>query len=511
LVEALDNHIPTLFYNSVSSAEECLMSPTPGTGGSSGCCIWHANSSHAVVIGGGIAGLLAARVLANHFDHVTLIERDTLTDSVQARKGVPQGRMLHVMVARGFGIVERLFPGYGHELEAAGAVALRLPTDALILGPVGWLDRRINGWPLLSASRPLCEWIVRRRLRELPGVTILDRHDVLSLLTSRDGRQVTGVMLRPLDGTADTRDQLDAALVVDASGRGSRAPHWLVAAGYPSPTQSQVDPNIAYASRIYRIPAGFNADWQVAMLFSQPPSMPRTGYLFPIEDGQWMVGLMGAAGQHPPTDEDGFAAFARSLRHPVIADALATAEPVTPIRGYRGTANRLWHYERMPRWPERFVVLGDAVCAFNPIYGQGMTTAAVAAETLDRCLRDQRRHHPADRLDGLARRFQRCLARANADPWMLSTGEDLRFPTTTGMKVSPAIRLLHRYLDRVMAAATQDLDIAETYVQVFGMLARPTALFSPRILAAAVRTRPQSPGTPSNSAPPVRPLVPAAD
>jgi flavin-dependent dehydrogenase len=297
---------------------------------------------HAVVVGGSMAGLLAARVLANHVEQVTLVERDALVDSVQTRKGVPQGHQLHVLLPRGREIVERLFPSYGQELQAAGAVSVRVPTDALVLTPAGWLDRRATGWSLLSASRPLFEWAVRRRLREMPGVTILDRHDVTSLLTSRDGRQVTGVTLRSLDDGGGHR-QFDADFVVDASGRGSRAPTWLAEGGYATPTKTQVDANVAYASRIYRIPDGFSADWQLVMLTSQPPSIPRLGSLFPIEDGQWMVALMGAAGQHPPTDEDGFAAFTRSLRHPVIADALTAAEPLTPIRGHRGTANRLWH------------------------------------------------------------------------------------------------------------------------------------------------------------------------
>ncbi|HKR49433.1 MAG TPA: FAD-dependent monooxygenase [Pseudonocardiaceae bacterium] len=485
------------------------MSLTPDGNGSSGVPAPLANAGHAVVIGGGVGGLLAARVLADHVERVTLIERDALTDSAQVRKGVPQGRMLHVLFPRGLGIIERLFPGYGHQLKAAGAVPLRVPTDAVILAPAGWLPRQGAGWPMLSASRPLLEWTVRRRLRELPGVTILDRHDVTSLLTSRDGRQVTGVTLRPLDEAPSGDQQLVADLVVDASGRGSRAPRWLSDVGYGTPTKTHVDPNTAYASRIYRIPDGFSADWKVAMLASQPPSIPRTGYLFPIEDGQWMVALMGAAGQHPPTDEDGFAAFTRSLRHPVIADALAAAEPVTPIRGYRGTANRLWHYERMHRWPERFVVLGDALCAFNPIYGQGISTTAVAVETLDTCLREQRRRRPANNLDGLARRCQRLLARRNADPWLLSTGEDLRYPTTTGVRVTAATRLTHRYLDRVGAAATQDLATADSFGRVMLMLARPTALFTPRILVAAARTRAQGDSTPSNSVPPARPLVTA--
>jgi 2-polyprenyl-6-methoxyphenol hydroxylase-like FAD-dependent oxidoreductase len=464
------------------------------------------DGGHAVVIGGGMAGLLAARVLASHFERVTVVERDPLPDDLNARKGVPQGRMLHVMLPRGQRIIERLFPGYGRDLEAAGAVALSMPTDVLILTPVGWLDRRATGWPFVSASRPLFEGMLRRRLRELPGLTILERYDVTSLRTSADRREVTGTVLRPLDDPGDTRE-LAADLVVDASGRGSRAPVWFSEAGYPTPTTAHVDPDIGYASRIYRIPKDFSADWQMVMLTSQPPAMPRTGYLMPIENGRWMIGLMGAAGQHPPTDEDGFAAFARSLRHPIIADALAAAEPVSPIRAYRGTGNRLRHYERMTRRPERFVIMGDAVCAFNPIYGQGMSTAAIAAETLDACLRAHRGQRPADHLDGLAGRFQRRLALRNAEPWILSTGEDLRFPTTTGMNVGLAMRLMHRYLDWLLPVAIRDPRIAETYIQVFGMLERPAALFAPRILASAARARRDELSSSASSAPPGRPLA----
>jgi flavin-dependent dehydrogenase len=493
-------------------SEENIMSWTSDGSGSAGNPSSSADAAHAVVIGAGMSGLLAARVLANHFEQVTIVERDTLSDSAQTRKGVPQGHMLHALMPRGLEIVERLFPGYSHELEAAGAVPVRLPTDSLILTPGGWLPRQFTGWPLLSASRPLFEWAVRRRLRELPGVTILDRHDVSALRTARDGQRVTGVTVRPLDDPGDgpaSTPQLAADLVVDASGRGSRAPAWLSEGGFGTPAKTQVDPNVAYASRTYRIPDGFSADWKLVMLTSKPPSMPRTGFLFPIEGGQWIVGLIGAAGQHPPTDEAGFAAFTRSLRHPIIADVLAAAEPVTPIRGYRGTANRQWHFERMPRWPERFVVLGDAVCAFNPIYGKGMSTAAVAAETLDGCLREQRRRRAAGDLDGLARRFQRRLARRNADPWMLSTGEDLRYPTTTGMHVTAATRLLHRYLDRVGTAAILDLATAHTFAKVMVMLARPTVLFAPRILAAAARTpaRGDSDDVSPTSAPPAHPVA----
>jgi 2-polyprenyl-6-methoxyphenol hydroxylase-like FAD-dependent oxidoreductase len=466
-------------------------------------------AQRAVVVGGSMAGLLAARVLADHVEQVVLVDRDSLPDGVEHRRCVPQSRQLHALLARGLGIVDRLLPGYGQELRAAGAVPIRIPTEMLLLGPFGWLDRRAPGHQFLSASRPLFEAAVRRRVRELPGVTVFEDHDVTELIPSPDSRSVCGVTVQRAGADGDAF-RMDADLVVDASGRASRVPVWLEQLGYPRPEQTQVDPDIAYASRIFRIPDGFPADWKAVMLMSQPPVVPRTGYLFEIEDRQWIVSMIGAAGQHPPTDDDGWTAFARSLRSPVIADALADAEPVTPVRGHRGTSNRLWHFDRMPRWPERFLVLGDAVSAFNPIYGQGMSVAAMGAEALEVALCEHRRSHHGDHLDGLATRFQRRLARVNAAPWMLSTGEDLRFPTTTGMDVTAALRAQHRYLDHVGAASTHDPAVAEAYIRVLGMIAKPTVLFSPRVVVAAARTRLEdTPVGPPPSRPSERAPVPA--
>lgn len=448
-------------------------------------------TSRAVVVGASMAGLLATRVLADHFDEVVLVDRDTLPEGAEHRRGVPQGRQLHVLLARGLRIAERLFPGYGEELLAAGAASIRLPGDVLILTPAGWLDRRAAGWEAVSASRPLFEGAVRGRIRRLQGVSVLEGHEATGVRSGRDGR-LEGVTVRPVD--ADRAPfTVDADLVVDAAGRGSRARAWLSELGYPSPEVVEVDPDICYASRMFRIPDGFAADWRGVMLSSKPPSMPRTGYLFEVENGHWMVSLMGAAGQHPPTDEEGWTAFARSLRHPIIAETIADAEPVSPIRGHHGTTNRLLHFEKMSRWPERLVVLGDAVCAFNPIYGQGMSVAAIAAEVLDAALQKHLREHRPKDLDGLALPFQRALARAVAAPWMLSTGEDLRFPTTTGAHAGALQRAQYRYLDRVVAAATHDPEVADVYVRLLGMLAAPTAVFSPRVVAAAARVHPPEP------------------
>ena len=443
-----------------------------------------AAAGRAVVVGGSMAGLLAARVLADHCEQVVVVDRDRLPDGPEHRKGVPQDWQPHLVLGRGRLIIERLFPGYGDELRAAGAVPMRLPADILMLTRAGWVDRRAPGWEALSASRPLLEATVRRRLRQLPRVTVLDGHDVLALKASPGGRSVTGVAARPVGGQAPAVE-LDADLVVDASGRGSRTVAWLADLGLPAPARQQIDSNTTYSSRLFRIPDGFSADWTAVLLTTRPPSMRRSGSLFAIEGGRWLVTLTGVGGERAPADEEGWRAYARSLRHPVLADAIGDAEPVSPIRVHHGTSNRRWHFERMRRRPERFVVLGDAACVFNPIHGQGITVAALAAETLGACLRSS---GPAG-LDGLAGRFQRRLARVTAAPWMQSTGEDLRFPTTTGTRPNAVLRTQYRYLDRLGIALTQDPHVADVCIRVYGMLERPAALFGPRLLVAAARAR----------------------
>lgn len=447
---------------------------------------------HAVVIGAGMAGMLAARVLAGHVGRVTVVERDRLPDAVQPRRGVPQGWQVHALLARGLVGLERLFPGFGQDLQDAGAVPVRFPRDVLVLTRAGWVDRRAPGWPSLSASRPLIEATVRRRLLALPGITVLDGCQVTALGASDDGRVVRGVVVRGDDGAAS----VDADLVVDASGRGSRTPTWLADLGGPVPDRTTIDARITYASRFYRIPDAFAADWTGLMVFGDRADNPRSGYLFPVEDGRWVVGLIGARGVHAATGDEGYTAFARSLRSPVLAEALAAAEPVSDVHLHRGTTDARWHYERLRRRPERLLVLGDAACAFDPVYGQGMSSAVLAAETLDACLRLQRSRRSGGDLTGLAGRFQRRLARRLAEPWLFAVGEDLRFPGTTGGTAGPLRRTLHRYQDRLEVAATRDPVVTDVYIRALGMLERPTALLRPHLLLAAARSRPARGGQP---------------
>jgi 2-polyprenyl-6-methoxyphenol hydroxylase-like FAD-dependent oxidoreductase len=440
-------------------------------------------SSHAVVIGASMAGLLAARVLAESFERVTIVDRDRLPDSGSFRNGVPQGHHLHVLLVGGRHALESLLPGFESDLRAAGAVVVRFPQDALWLTAAGW-SRRFEARPddyVLSVSRPLLESLVRRRVRESDRVAVMEGCEVPALRTNGEGR-VTGVEVRNRgDLNGSTARELAADLVVDASGRASRCGDWLEALGYSRPEETRIDSFLGYASRQYAPPPGWQSDWKALFLMSQAPTHARTGFLFPIEEGRWIVTLAGAGRDYPPTDDEGFLAFARSLRHPVLHDAIRGAEPLTPIHGWRHTENRRRHFERLRRWPPGLIALGDAACAFNPIYGQGMSVAAQTAVALDRELR------AADDLDRLTRRFQRTVAARAAGAWLLATGEDLRYPTTEGSRVGFTTRLTHRYLDRVVRAATVDPAVSAVFLEVLALVRPPASLFHPLVAAAALR------------------------
>jgi 2-polyprenyl-6-methoxyphenol hydroxylase-like FAD-dependent oxidoreductase len=441
----------------------------------------HAGSgTHALVIGGSMAGLLAARVLTAHFDRVTVVDRDRFPEQPSFRKGVPQSRHGHLLLVRGWQILDQLFPGLRAELIGAGAPSIDVLNDFKMLFAAGWAPRSPSHFQTVTCSRELLEWNVRRQLALNPRVSFLQEHDVTDLIADTSGQLVGGVRLRARgagEDAAGATAELRADLVVDASGRGSRAPQWLAMLGHPQPEETSINSFLGYASRYYRRPADFSSDWKCALIGARPPSNPRGGVLLSLEGDTWQVTLGGAGRDYPPTDEQGFLAFARSLADPIIYNAIERAEPLSSIHGYQRTENRLRHYERMPRWPDRFVVLGDAVCAFNPVYGQGMTVAGLGAITLDVTLRE------AGNQAGMGLRFQRRLAKSNADAWLMATGEDFRYPTTEGGRRTPAMKFTHWYMNRVIAAATHDTGVLTAFSLAAHLLESPSSLFRPGIAA----------------------------
>jgi 2-polyprenyl-6-methoxyphenol hydroxylase-like FAD-dependent oxidoreductase len=436
-----------------------------------------------VVVGGSLAGLLAARVLADHFDRVTVLERDRYPEGPHPRKGVPQAKHLHALLLRGRQLLEEYFPGFGTQMAEAGAPRFDVARDVAWLTPAGWGVRYESGLEMIAFTRDLLDWLVRRRLAAWSNVELRQGVDVTGLLPDARGTCVGGVVIQDR-GTGGV-ERLSAELVVDASGRGSRLPQWLNSLGYAAPAETVVNAGLGYATRLYHEPAKLPGDWRAVAVQAAPPRRGRAGILLPVEGGRFMLTLSGAGDDRPPTDEADFLEFARGLASPMAYDAIKDAEPASPITGYSGTGNRLRHCERLPAWPERLVALGDSVCAFNPVYGQGMTTAALGADLLGRLLMQRRRGSGHD-LRGLARQFQKQLARVNVAPWTLAPSEDLYYPNVVGGRRTGGTERMHWYVTQVLRLATERPDVRHRFLEVFHMLRPPASLLHPSVMAQAL-------------------------
>ncbi|HEY9635749.1 MAG TPA: FAD-dependent monooxygenase [Coleofasciculaceae cyanobacterium] len=433
------------------------------------------NHKHALVIGGSMAGLLVARVLSDHFEQVTIVESDFLPAQPEWRKGVPQSHHVHVLLTTGLKILEQLFPGLQNELAVVGAPRIDWTADFPLLQLGGWTPRFSSDLKMRASSRNLLEWSIRNRLVVDNKVRFLQGAQVIGLLSDTNNTCVTGVRVRASHDHAE----LSANLVVDASGRNSHTPQWLTALGYASPEQTVINSFLGYASRWYQRPTHLQCDWQAVYLLPKPPHEKRGGGIYSVEENRWIATLVGVGRDYPPTDEAGFLDFARTMRSPVVYEVLKDAKPLSPIYGYRRTENRLRHYEKLSRFPENFIVIGDAVCAFNPIYGQGMSVAALGALTLNQCLKQQQRGD----LLGLSKRFQKQLAKVNTTPWLIATGEDLRWQTTEGGHSNLVTGLLHRYFDEVTLLAVESPYTYKVWSEVMHLEKPPSAFFQPGILA----------------------------
>jgi 2-polyprenyl-6-methoxyphenol hydroxylase-like FAD-dependent oxidoreductase len=462
----------------------------------------------AVVAGGGIGGLLAARALADHFDEVVVLDRDDLPEGNEPRRGVPQSHHVNGLLSRGTGQLEELFPGLLQELLAAGGSEFDHGEAAPTTVFAGRVPPTTTGVKAYAYSRPLLEWTLRRRVLALPGVQIRSGTAVQGLEWSADRAAVTGVRVVRAEGPADGErptvsstgvretgdagcpaEVLAAELVVDATGRFTALPEWLAEAGYPLPKATVVDAGLAYSTQIWEGPAdGPAKPYHGIQQMSNAPQLTRGTIVSHVEGNRWVVTLFGAADDHPPADEAGWREFARSLANPDLDDLLSSTTPASRVRHFARTENRRYGYGRMRRWPEGLIAIGDSVCAFNPVFGQGITVAALQASALRDALAARSRT-PGRELTGFAREFQRTAGRLTLLPWYMSTSDDLCWDyQRRGARWPLPLRVAYWYKQRLIHLVVHDADVFRTFVRVYHMLTSPLALGSPRTLAKVLRT-----------------------
>jgi 2-polyprenyl-6-methoxyphenol hydroxylase-like FAD-dependent oxidoreductase len=426
----------------------------------------------AVVIGASMAGLGAARVLSERFGSVTVLDRDTLPDDNTPRRGVPQGSHGHILLVSGLRELATLFDGLEDELLAAGGTRFD-PGLALRAYQYGRRSPTApTGLEMIAMSRPLLEAVIRNRVAKLAGVTIRDQVAVTGL-ASADGR-VTGVVL-------DNGETLTADLTVDCSGRGSRSDRWLADLGLPAPERVEVKAGVSYSTRTYRRRPGDLPDGVAFIVLPEPPGETMIGLVMPIEDDRWLIGLGGWHLDNPPTDPESFEAFVRALPDPAIAEVMDRAEPLTDPVIFRYPSSRRRLFERLAAHPAGYLALGDAICSFNPIYGQGMTCAAREAVALGATL-DKHRDATAE----MARDYYRAASKVIATPWQFAVGGDFVYPQTTGPKPR-GIKLSNWYARQIGLASQIAPDINATFQSVQQLITPPGVLFRPAMIVRVLR------------------------
>lgn len=443
---------------------------------------------YAVVLGGSMAGLLAARVLAESYTDVTVIDRDELTGVTSPRRGVPHGRHAHGLLALGQQILEEELPGLTADLIEAGV------RTGDLSGDIRWYfnGRRLRpshtGLVCVPATRPVLEHHVRMRVRAIPNVTFAERCDVLGLEATAGRDRITGVRVRwqAGDGAEETEEVMEADLVVDATGRGSRTPAWLEELGYSRPGEERVKIGLAYTTRHYRLSHNpFGTDLGIIPVAT--PAYPRGAFFYPLPGDRTRaeLSLTGILGDHPPTDPGGFLAYVRSLPVPEIFEAVRDAEPLDDPVTFRFPVSVRRRYERLTRFPTGLLAIGDAVCSFNPVYGQGMTAAAIGAATLRRRLREEAQPQP--------RRFFHEVAAALDAPWEISATSDLSYPEVVGRRTLK-VRLINTYMACLQAAAVHDPSLTTALIRALGLIDSPMSLMRPDRVLRVLRNSRRRPG-----------------
>ena len=440
----------------------------------------HQHGEHAIVIGASMGGLAAAAALAGHYGRVTVLDRDVLPAQPQPRRGVPQGRHAHGLQPGGLAALERLLPGLTDALKAGGAPSGDAAADIGWYLGGGWLARVPADVVGVGFTRPFLEHHVRSRVADLPGVSVLDGTEVAGVSATSDRSRVTGVRL-------STGAELPADLVVDASGRNTALARWLGELGYAGPEEERVHCKMAYLTRRWLLRDGaFDGD---VVTVIAPAANPQFGVAIAQEDGSHIITLGGLLNSAPARNDAAYREFAGNLPERRIADALVGAHPIGELQPSHFPYSVRRRYDRLRRFPAGLLATGDAIASFNPMYGQGMTVAALEAVAL----REQLDAGPLR-----PRAFFRAAHRIEDVAWKISASGDLRFPSVQGRR-TPDMTVMNRFFDRVLLAARTDPDIARRFLRVSGFVERPETLFRPAVLRRVLRRRLPRPSAPTPS------------
>jgi 2-polyprenyl-6-methoxyphenol hydroxylase-like FAD-dependent oxidoreductase len=427
--------------------------------------------SHAVVIGAGMAGLTAAQAISRHFERVTIIERDLLPVEAAPRSGTPQAQHAHMLLAGGLKALQTLFPGFENDLAEAGAVKIRTGKDIRLERP-GFdpFPIRDLGIEIFCMSRPLLEAVTRRRVQQTANINIRVCSRVTGLVASRDAKRIEAVRYDGEDGPAMT---LEADLVVEASGRCGLTLKLLEELSLSRPEETEIGIDQAYASTIVERP--LDHDWLGNIVLPSAPASSRGAFLFPIEKQRWLLSVGGNHGDAPPGDRAGFMDFVRSLRTPTIYDAVREARPLTDIVRYQLPCSIRRHFERLEFFPAGLLAIGDALCRFNPVFGQGMSVAAQEAVILDRLLAEG---IPMERL---ARDFFAAIQDIIATPWGVAVS-DFVYPATRGIRPTDLAQRL-QYGMALTRLAADDPEVHRLTAEVSQLLKPQAALRQPALVA----------------------------
>ncbi len=436
----------------------------------------------AVVVGSGMGGLVAARALSDHFERVTVLERDNLADSGVARSGVPQGRHLHALLAGGERALEELLPGLGEDLVRAGAVRITTGLDLRVERP-GYdpFPKRDLGFYSSGLTRPQLEFCVRRRVEAIDNVRIEPGCRVLGLVASEDGKSIRGAQYHR-EGRSEKRD---ADLVVDASGTGDLTFAALRAAGHAPPPETTIGVDIGYSSALFDIPGDALGEWKGVMHLPDAPKTSRSGLLLPVEGKRWMIALGGRYDEHPPGDEAGLREYAASLRTPTIARALESARMVAGVDRFRFLESRFRHFERLEAFPDGLLPIGDAICRFNPIFGQGISVAALEGRALGEILASSAEGQEHGGIEATWKRFFRKAAEIVDAPWALAVVPDFIFPRTVGERPADLEASL-RFNGALAGAMARHADIHQLVGEIQHLIRPRSALMDPPVLQRIV-------------------------